>query len=119
MASTPSPSADDVRGVSADPTATVRAEGTRVLGGRPGRIGPIVLGRPSEGVHQTVALTSGDMVIDLAAATLIDSSTVHALSNGPQMLDQVARRLRFRSLSRLVARDGTFLGRTISSNPVA
>jgi anti-anti-sigma factor len=50
---------------------------------------------------RVVALRSGDVVIDLAEATLIDTATVEALAGAQQLLDRQGRQLTFRSPSRL------------------
>jgi anti-anti-sigma factor len=43
--------------------------------------------------------STGDVVIDLAEATFIDTAAVRVLANGQRMLDRCGRKLTFRSPS--------------------
>jgi anti-anti-sigma factor len=47
---------------------------------------------------------SGDVVVDLADATFIDTAAVRVLATAQQVLDRAGRRLTFRSPSRLAFR---------------
>jgi anti-anti-sigma factor len=55
-------------------------------------------------LSRVITLWSGDVVIDLADAEFIDSSTVGVLAAAQQSLDRQQRELTFRSPSRLAAR---------------
>jgi anti-anti-sigma factor len=55
-------------------------------------------------LSQVNALGGGDVVIDLADTTFIDTATVRMLAIGQQLLDRQGRILTFRSPSRLAAR---------------
>jgi anti-anti-sigma factor len=57
-----------------------------------------------EALSRVIALPTGDVVIDLAEAKLIDTSTVRVLATGQQLLDRQGRTLTFRSPSRVAAR---------------
>jgi len=85
------------------------APGVRVEGARTVvvlRAGTDVSTRPvlSDVLSRVVALGAGDVVIDLAEVTFIDTATARVLATVQQLLDRQDRGLAFRSPSRLAAR---------------
>ena len=91
-------------GVRSARTPTVRGEGTStvvVLRGESDFSTTSVL---SDVLSRVITLWSGDVVIDLADAEFIDSSTVGVLAAAQESLDRQQRKLTFRSPSRLAAR---------------
>jgi anti-anti-sigma regulatory factor len=86
--------------------------------------------RRSGRVHQARALAdvlsrviahgAGDVLIDLAPVTFIDTATVRSLATGQRLLDRTGRALTFRSPSRLAVRVLDLFGLTdrIETRPV-
>jgi anti-anti-sigma factor len=58
----------------------------------------------SDVLSRVIASRSGDVVIDLAQTTFIDTAIVRTLSEGRQLLVRQGNNLSFRSPSRLAAR---------------
>lgn len=58
----------------------------------------------SDVLFEVIASRNGDVVIDLAETTFIDTAIVRTLANGQQLLDRQGNKLTFRSPSRLAAR---------------
>jgi anti-anti-sigma regulatory factor len=95
-------SADTVRGVrSALMIPEVRVEGARIVIVL--RAGTDVSTRPAlcDVLSRVIAVGAGDVVIDLAEATFIDTSTGRVWATARQLLDDQDRRLTFRSAGRL------------------
>ena len=57
-----------------------------------------------EVLSRVIASGAGDVVVDLAEVTFIDTAGVRALATAQQLLDRGGRRLTFRSPSRLALR---------------
>ena len=96
------PSADSARGIRYDlTTAVVYIEATRAVVDLRGEWD--VSTRPvlSDQLSRVIAIGAGDVVIDLAEVTFIDTATVRALATAQHMLDRVGRRLTIRSPTRL------------------
>ena len=55
-------------------------------------------------LSKVIALSTGDVVMDLTEATFIDTAIVRALAGAQQLLDRQERKLTFRSPSRLATR---------------
>ena len=68
----------------------------------------------SEVLARVVASEAGDVVIDLAETTFIDTAAGRVLATGHQLLDRDGRKLTFRSPSRLAARVLDLFGLTDS-----
>ena len=85
-------------------TTFVRAEGNRSVVVLRGEADLSTRPALSDVLSRVIADRVGDVVIDLAAAEFIDSSTVHALALAQQMLDRQSRKLGVRSPSRLAVR---------------
>jgi anti-anti-sigma factor len=71
-------------------------------------------------LSRVIAHGAGDVVIDLAPVTFIDTATVRVLATGQQLLDRTGRALTFRSPSRLAVRVLDLFGLTdqIETRPV-
>jgi anti-anti-sigma factor len=71
-------------------------------------------------LSRVIAHGAGDVVIDLAPVTFIDTATVRALATCQQLLDRAGRALTFRSPSRLAVRVLDLFGLTdqIETRPV-
>ena len=82
----------------------VRAEGDRtvvVLRGEADFSTRAVL---ADALSRVIALSSGEVVLDLADMEFVDSATVRVLAMAQQLLDWRGRKLTFRSPSRLAVR---------------
>lgn len=55
-------------------------------------------------LFEVIGSRSGDVVIDLAETTFIDTAIVRTLATGQELLDRQGSKLTFRSPSRLAAR---------------
>jgi len=100
----PSPS-EPVRGDrSGLMTPGVRVEGARIVvvvrGGTDVSTRPVLC----DVLSRVAAVGAGDVVVDLAETTFIDTATARVLATARQLLDDQDRRLMFRSPPRLAAR---------------
>ena len=105
------PSTDTVRRErSAFMSPEVRVEGARIVIVL--RAGIDVSTRPvlCDVFSRVIAVGAGDVVIDLAQATFIDTATGRVLATARQLLDDQDRRLTFRSAARLAAQVLHFFG---------
>jgi anti-sigma B factor antagonist len=85
-------------------TTIVRAEGTRTVVVLQGEADFSTRPVLSDALSRAIALGAGDVVIDLAEASFIDTASVRALALSRELLDRDGRRVTFRSPSRLAAR---------------
>ena len=104
LAMLPSPS-EPVRGDRSAPmTPGVRVEGARIVvvlrGGTDVSTRPVLC----DVLSRVVAVGAGDVVVDLAETTFIDTATARVLATAGQLLDRQDRRLTVRSPPRLAAR---------------
>ncbi|HEY5249823.1 MAG TPA: STAS domain-containing protein [Dermatophilaceae bacterium] len=98
------PSADPGRGVrSAEATAIVRAERTRTVLLLSGELDLFTRPVLSDALSKASASRAGDVVVDLADVTFIDTAIVRALALSQQLLNRQSRTLTFRSPSRIAA----------------
>jgi anti-sigma B factor antagonist len=58
----------------------------------------------ADALSRVIATGNGDVVVDLAAVTFIDTAIVRSLATGQRLLDRTGRTLTFRSPSRLAVR---------------
>jgi anti-anti-sigma factor len=101
----PPPSPDTVADVRSSPTIpVVHREGRRTVIALRGESDLSTRRVLCDVLCRAIALRSGDVVIDLAEATFVDTAIVRALAETQQLLDLQGRKLTFRSPSRLAAR---------------
>ena len=100
------PSSDTVqRGVRwAVRSPVVHAEGTHTVVTLCGEADVSTRPALADVLSRVIAHGAGDVVIDLAPVTFIDTATVRALAIGQQLLERTGRALTFRSPSRLAVR---------------
>ena len=96
------PSEGDVR--PADITSAWHREGARTVIVLRGEADISTRRLLSQSLARVVASGAGDVVIDLAETTFIDTAAGRVLATGQQLLDRDGRKLMFRSPSRLAAR---------------
>ena len=93
------------RGVRYDPsTPVVYADGTRTVIDLRGEWDLSTRSVLCDVLSKVIALSTGDVVMDLTEATFIDTAIVRALAGAQQLLDRQERKLTFRSPSRLATR---------------
>jgi anti-sigma B factor antagonist len=94
------PSARPGRGLrSVLATPVWREEGARAVVLIGGEADVSVCSALYEVLARVINSSTGDVVIDLAEATFIDTAAVRVLANGQRMLDRCGRKLTFRSPS--------------------
>ena len=99
------PSAAPVPSVLSAPSAPVKhAEATRTVVVLRGESDISTRSLLCDVLCRVIANRTGDVVIDLAEATFIDTAIVRALATAQQLLDRQGRKLTFRSPSRLAVR---------------
>ncbi len=85
-------------------TTTASAEGTRIIVGLRGEADLSTRPVLSNTLSRVIAMRTGDVVIDLAEVSFIDTAIVRTFTVCQQLLSRHGRRLTFRSPSRLAAR---------------
>ena len=107
-----------VRGAVTSPV--VHAEGTHTVVTLRGEADVSTRPALADVLSRVIAHGAGDVVVDLAPVTFIDTATVRALATGQQLLDRTGRALTFRSPSRLAVRVLDLFGLTdqIETRPV-
>jgi anti-anti-sigma factor len=82
----------------------LRMEGTRTVVVVRGEVDLSTRPVLADVISRAIAGTVGDVVVDLGQATFVDSTVVHLLEAGQQLMERRGRKLTVRSPSRLVTR---------------